>query len=239
MALQVRITNPHVEGSVVLGPDAQPFTFGAYAEGVGCIKGPTVSRSHGVITLTDEGFAVSAIGSRLGVVVFDLATPSMITVPMGVGPVAMPFGQARLTIDQRELDRCLVIEVSGSEACERWNAAWTAEIRTRWTQRRAASTEPPWRHMKWSFQHGGVMAWFRTLVAMCVPELEGRSGYVPTNKELAERLFLSVGVIERHVSDIHLQLDVPTGPGSREELVRLAVRQGFVTRDDVAAVLNP
>lgn len=197
-----------------------------------------MSRLHGSISVTADGFAVTTLGRHLGVVVWDLTTPSSMTVPVGVGPVPLPFAEARLTVDQRRLDRCLIIEVSGSESCDRWRSQWVPELRARWMGG-MHGTEPPWQHLRWTFANGNPFAWYRTLVAMCEPRLEGNDLAVPTNGELAARLFASRSVIEKHLGEMHLQLEIEPGRGSREEIVRLAIHHGLVMPGDVDTVLAP
>ena len=112
MPIEVRITNPNEGGATAsLKPGDAPFVFGRQADGAGRLRQGSVSRLHGHISITERGFAVTSLGSKLGIVVADLTTPSVLVVPVGCGPIEVPFADARLMVDQRRIAECLIVEV--------------------------------------------------------------------------------------------------------------------------------
>lgn len=76
----------------------------------------------------------------------------------------------------------------------------------------------------------------RVLVALCEPALRGRGLAVPpTNRELAERLFLSVDSVKTHLRalmDAFDLEDLPQGQ-KRSALIERAIRLGVVTERDL------
>jgi len=88
----------------------------------------------------------------------------------------------------------------------------------------------------------------RVLVLMCEPCLRATGGQVwsvPGNQELADRLGIKEGTIERHVGDLYERFSADNVPGllrvsgqpvseRRRKLVEFAVRAGHVTRFDLA-----
>lgn len=89
----------------------------------------------------------------------------------------------------------------------------------------------------------------RVLVLMCEPCLRAAGGElwsVPGNRELADRLAVADGTIERHVGDLYERFSADDVPGlrritgqpvseRRRKLVEFAVRTGQVTRLDLGA----
>jgi len=79
--------------------------------------------------------------------------------------------------------------------------------------------------------NGKPYSWFLALVAMCTPILsEGRG----THEQATRRdPILSVGVIERHVTEIYDAFSSSWAAGDRDAIVALAVSSGLVTRADL------
>ncbi len=239
MGAVVTITNPNVAGlSKVLEPGAS-LEFGREVGGVGRISDDAVvSRRHGVITATDDGFDVTSTGSLVGFVVADRTTPSRLHVPCGVGPIRVPFADSSVIVELDTGIDHLDVVVDGSAAAQRWRENWGPEMRDRWADVAAAApvlpmTAPALAEVKWRRSNGRPYAWFLTLIAMCEPALGIGPAGTPTNRELARRRYVSPGVIERHMAQIYEAFGLADVRGARDVIVQIAVERGLVTRADV------
>lgn len=123
------VHNPEFDHTAVLRP-GEELEFGRYTRGVGQLREDTlVSRRHGLITATDDGFTVTSTGSYLGFTVSDRTTPSKLYIPVGVGPITIPFAEAAITFD-RDIEGELQITVAGSPAADLWRSQWGPRQRT-------------------------------------------------------------------------------------------------------------
>lgn len=76
----------------------------------------------------------------------------------------------------------------------------------------------------------------RVLVALCRPFLEGRAfATPPSNRQIAEELYLSPAAVKTHIRALFERLDVGDLPQNRKRarLVELALERGVVREDDV------
>ena len=58
-----------------------------------------ISGQHGVIAVAEQGWSVSSTASFFGFSVYDCESPSRLHVPLGAGPVPVPFAWAVISID--------------------------------------------------------------------------------------------------------------------------------------------
>jgi len=119
MGVEVTITHPHRRGLVLTLLEGEELVFGRDQGGVGRIsESSAVSRRHGTVHATNAGFNVTATGSTMGFTVSDRTTPSRLTIPRGVGPVAVPFARCSLRVDYHGGFGYLNLSVSGSEQAD-------------------------------------------------------------------------------------------------------------------------
>jgi len=237
----VRIHNPQFDRSLELRPNEE-IVFGRGVRDVGQLPNNSlVSRRHGLIAATETGFAVTSIGTYNGFVVRDTMTPSRLHIPVGMGPIELPFANAVVSFDHSVVGR-LEIKVVGSELADRWEENWAPEAehdrtitehsqRSRSTNYPASAERPPLKRNA----RGEPYTWFWTLVAMCEGEITAEFEGVPSNSQLAEDLGYETKAIERHVAAIYLALDIHPGDYQRprDTAVRRAVDRGLVTRRDL------
>lgn len=239
MGAVVTVTNPNVAGLATVLDAGSSMEFGREVGGVGRISDdPVVSRRHGIITATDDGFEVTSIGSLVGFVVADRTTPSRLYVPCRVGPVRVPFADASVIVELDDGIDYLDVIVDASDAAQKWAANWGPEMRHRWADVAAAApalpaTAPAMADLRWRKSNGRPYSWFLTLIAMCEPALGTGPAGTPTNQELARRRHTSTGVIERHVAQIYEAFDLAAVGATRDVMVQIAVERGLVTRADL------
>lgn len=243
VAVVLTVTNPRSPGLKLALEPEMTMDFGRAIGGVGRISDHReVSRHHGTLVASDDGFAVISTGTHAGFVVADRTTPLRLYVPCGVGPVSVPFADASLIVEFGEEFDYLDIMVTGSDAADRWSNAWGPEMRERsadaarekWA---ALLTAPPMSEVRWRMANGKPYAWFDTLIAMCEPTLGVGPAGTPTNRQLATRRRVKLRVIERHVASIYEALGFDTDDkGARYVIVQIAVDQGLVTRADLTAL---
>jgi hypothetical protein len=229
--------------------------FGRDVDGVGRIiggfrRGRSVSRVHGVVHATATGYAVTSTGRYFGFTVADRTTPSRLYVPVGIGPVAVPFAESSIIIEFADLESTaehrlsrarLDVSVDGSETAWRWKTGWGVDIENRWARQphEGMGTQKPHFLSKFLLANGRHRACFKTLVALCEPSLgEGDAG-TPTNSELARRLGCSEKIIERHLSEIYERVGVLYDARPRESAAALAVNRGLVTREHLHLLPPP
>ena len=231
----VRIHNPQFDRTkeMVLGEEV---VFGRGVRDVGELPNNSlVSHRHGVVTVTESGFAVTSIGTYSGFVVRDTMTPSRLHLPQGMGPVELPFANAVISFDHG-VPGSIHVAVIGSGRADLWEDRWGPEEEHDeevWlTHRRTfGRTQRPFGLKRKA--RGEPYTWFWTLVAMCEGEITAGSAGVPTNAELAKTLGYETNIIERHLSSIYEALDIDPKEQRRprDVAVRRAVDRGLVTRE--------
>lgn len=228
--------------SCTLAPGEQ-LEFGrAAGPGQLTVDDHRVSSRHGTIGAVEGSWWVRSTASYRGFTVYDCDSVSKLTVPIGAGPLTVPFGWALLAVEFTT-ERYL-IEVRGPSApgwAEGAAAARRAEAAA--AQGDAASpdaTVSAWRDVRFTDRQGRVLRWYQTLVAMCEPRLcSPHNERVPSNAELARRLGVSQGTLENHYLDrLRRELGFQKfDDQSRLAAVVVALNQGLVGRNDLA-VLN-
>ncbi len=237
--VRVKVTNHRSGHQPVTLDDGDILEFGRTVGGVGRIsEDPAVSRVHGIIEATSDGFFVSASGSQVGITVADRTTPSKLVVPRGVGPVLVPFRDCSIIVELPDDRAYLNVSVEGCESADRWAESWGPEMRDKWfsnEQRSALGTRDLLEHapVRWRKSNGKPYAWYRTLVALCEPALSDQPAGTPTNKQLQARLHQSKSVTERHLTEIYTAFGFADQHPDRELVVRRAIDLGLVTRADV------
>lgn len=232
----VHITHPTRVGHdrETLSP-GESLTFGREAGGVGLISDDMrVSRQHGVVHATPDGFSVASLSTKNGFIVRDRATPSRMVIPPAAGPVPLPFRECSIVLEHcLENPPYLNVVVEGNERADNWHESWGPNIRSRWMRDRG-STRLPLENFRPKLPNGRVYTWMRTLVALCEPQFGIGPAGTPTNAELARRLFIAETTVERHVTRIFHELGIEGTPGARDLAVTVAVSTGAVTRRDLA-----
>lgn len=240
MGVEIKIVNPRINGlPVVLVPGDEQH-FGRDVGGVGRIgEDRAVSRHHGVVCGTTDGFTVTSTGTRVGFVVTDRTTPSKLQIARGVGPVVVPFADCSIVVEHARGRDYLNITVHGSDSADNWAKSWGSEMRRLWKggPQGGLGTAPPWPLADWQKRDGETYAWFTTLVALCEPAFGDAPAGTPTNPQLAKRLYKGQGVIERDMNAIHIAFGLRAG--QREVLAAIAVAQGIVTRQDLDSLPPP
>lgn len=234
MGVEIKITNPLRRGLALTLHPGEELVFGRNQGGVGRIsESSAVSRKHGTVQATDAGFDVTATGSTMGFTIADRTTPSRLTIPRGVGPVAIPFAQCSLIVEYQGGFGYLNLSVSGSQRADLWAGSWGPQLRELWaTAKPGLMTAPPWPKVKWRKSNGAPYQWFNTLIALCEPALGDRPAGTPTNTQLAHRLGLAEKTIEQHITAIYRAFDL-RAEASRDAIVASAVEQGIVTAADI------
>lgn len=201
----------------------------------------TVSSVHGVIHVESESWSVTSTGRFHGFTVLDVETPSRLVIPVGAGPVRVPFARAVVAVEL-ERHRCL-LEVDASTACaEGWEGAWVS-----YPHRRAGvapaggQTVLAWESARFVDRTGRPLRWYQVLVALCEPRLRlpaaEREERIPTNQEIARRIGVTVGVVERYLDQLREALGFPRySEQMRLGAVLLAISQGLVTPSDLAVL---
>lgn len=220
------------------------------ADGPGQIsESSAVSAIHGVIITSDEVWSVTSSGRFHGFSVLDVETPSRLVIPIGAGPIIVPFARAVIAVEV-EHHRYLLEVDARPLAARNWAGAWSSYLNRRpgpqpLTQTRADGTTDT--SLAWSGAHfvdrsGRPLRWYQVLVAMCEPRLRlpasTREDRIPSNKEIAQRLGVTVGVIENHHLDrLRSELGFPRfSEQMRLGAVLLAISQGLVTPADLAVL---
>lgn len=200
-----------------------------------------VSGQHGVIAASASGWTVESTARFYGFTVYDCDSPSRLCVPVGGGPIVVPFASAVLAVELRG-DR-YVLEIRGPDT-GRWADAWANAPRDLGEDPEVVTgdTVPVWAGTRWTDRTGRALRWYQTLVALCEPRFgvppEER---IPSNREVAQRLGVSQSVIENH----YLQrLRKELGLRKFDEQTRLAavviaIGQGLVTRSDLGVLELP
>lgn len=193
-----------------------------------------VSGRHGRLDSTDDGWTVTSLGSIHSFSVYDAHTPSRLFIPVGSGPVAVPFAAALVVVDVEYRRYPLSVSAEGSPG---WTTGWRSVRATGNDQDRV--TQAAWNHARMSDRSGRPLRWFQVLVAMCEPRLRlpmaAREDRIPTNREIAHRLGISVTVLENHHID-RLRNELGFTAYSeqfRQAAVIMAIQQGLVTPDDL------
>ena len=236
MRVETTIVNPRFRGVPAVLRPGDEQAFGRSVGGVGRIsEDQAVSRQHGIVHGTVDGFTVTSTGTRMGFVVADRTTPSKLHVPRGFGPVPVPFADCSIIVEHERGRDYVDITVSGSDLADRWAASWGPEMRNLLAAASAGAvlTLPPWQRVRWRKPNGTPYTWFDTLVALCEPTLGDAPAGTPTNPELAERLYRTEGIIERHLNAIYDAFHLEGGSRRRDIVAAIAVAQGFVTRADL------
>lgn len=210
----------------------------------------SVSGRHGLIDVDDRGWSVTSTGSLYSFSVYDVETPSRLYIPLGAGPVQVPFAHAVIAIEI--LDRRYVLQVDSVGAAG-WANSWRS-VRDHDPRRRdpepldddlnAVSTKTTrigWSPAQFMDRKGNVRRWYQVLAAMCEPRLrvpaETREERIPTNKQLALRLGISDRTLEKHLDELRQQFGFDTYTDQmRVAAVVIAISQGIVTIADLAVL---
>jgi hypothetical protein len=198
-----------------------------------------VSGRHGVIAASEGGWAVRSTASYFGFTVYDCDSPSRLCVPLGAGPVPVPFAWAVIAVEIRG-DRHL-LDVRAEDTCG-WAEGWAGAAGDTAGEAGASSTIPAWAGVRWTDRSGRALRWYQVLVAMCEPRFAvPPQERIPSNGELARRLGVSQGVVENHyLVRLRKELGLQKfDDQSRLAAVVIAISQGLVTRADLAVLDLP
>lgn len=241
MGVEIKIVHPNIGGLFKVLHPGDEQEFGREIEGVGAIgEDRAISRRHGIVRATTDGFTVTSTGTRVGFVVADRTTPSKLHIARGIGPITVPFADCSIVVEHKRGRDYLNVTVRGSDAADRWARSWGPEMRKLWdlAPRRGIGTAAPWPTIDWKKANGKDYAWFTTLVALCEPAFGDAPAGTPTNPDLGRRLYKGHGVIERDLNAIYAAFGLEGRSRQREIIVSIAIAQGIVTREDIAT-LNP
>ena len=174
-----------------------------------------------------------------GFTVLDGETPSRLIVPKKAGRVTVPFVHAVIAVEV-EHHRCVLEVHAGSAGAPGWAGAWVSYL----------NLEPALTTDGVGHQAGLVRSPVRgsgRAAAEVVPGAGGpvrapaaaagveREDRIPSNREIAQRLNVSLGVVENHHLDrLRRELGLPRfSEQMRLAAVLLAISQGIVTSADL------
>lgn len=80
-----------------------------------------VSGDHGVVEAHEHGWTVRSTGSLYSFSVYDTESPSRLFIPLGSGPVLVPFAKGVVTIEIREFRCAFTVE---GPAAKGWANSW-------------------------------------------------------------------------------------------------------------------
>lgn len=221
--LKLKIELPN--GQEVLNAGSS-LAFGR-APGSGCISESdmTVSSHHGTISHDGDSWSVTSTGSYLGFSVHDVVTASGFEIPVGLGPVTVPFGQAIITVTGREAR--LALAVTGPVSADASAPATPS-----------GSTVPIVDRTNCIGRDGKALRWFQVLILLCEPMLTSAGaalGSVPADKEIRRRLGIGSSTMERALTRAREELGfAPHTPQLRVVMAITAINQGVVTPADLA-----
>jgi hypothetical protein len=199
-----------------------------------------VSGRHGCILATAAGWSVRSTGSVHSFAVYDCDTPSRLFVPRGAGPIEVPFAAAMVVIDVEYRHYAIGVTSAGATG---WAGNWTS-LRVG-PPGGEQGTVAAWNAAPYADRNGRVLRWYQVLVAMCEPRLrlpaDRREERIPTNREIAARLGISIHVLENHHIDrLRRELGFSTYTEQvRQAAVLIAINQGLVTTADLDLLDRP
>ncbi len=241
MALEVTIA-----GVTTTVADDDEVVFGrAPGPGQITVEDSRVSSRHGAIGSTAHDWWVRSTASYSGFTVYDCDSVSKLVVPVGAGPIPVPFCWAMLAVEFKGERYIAEVRGPGSVGwADGWAATRAAEIHAAQAEAEAAGTAtvPAWHDIRFSDRQGRVLRWYQVLVAMCEPRLLApHDERVPANGELARRLGVAQGTLENHYLDrLRRELGFQKfDDQSRLAAVVIALNQGLVTRRDLAVLDLP
>jgi hypothetical protein len=199
-----------------------------------------VSRVHGTIHCEAGRWLVSSAGTFSGFVVYDCETPSRLNIPVGAGPIMVPFAWSIVSIEVLGDRHVLEVRAPGSPG---WESSWASVLDdARKLARSAGShTRPLWETRNITDRDGRVRRWYQALVAMCEPRLRTPPvERIPTDAEIAKRLGISPKTLEKHRERIRVELGFAKyDDQTRLAAVVLALGQGLVTPKDLVYLELP
>ena len=206
-----------------------------------------MSGRHGFIEFVDDGWQVSSTGSVYSFSIYDIETPSRLYIPLGSGPIRVPFAQAIVAIEIRDHRYAFEVRAPGATGwADGWRSVRDVALAPRFDAGSPAllpgntnrTTQLMWSSEQFQDRRGKVRRWYQVLVAMCEPRLrlpaERREERVPTNRQLAGRLGISDRTLEKHLDELrqHFGFDTYTDQ-MRIAAVLIAISQGVVTVSDL------
>ena len=223
---------------VVLVP-GEELPFGR-APGPGHLSlSQAISKVHGVIHAGPDSWSVTSTGRYHGFTVLDGETPSRLIVPKQAGPVTVPFAHAVIAVEV-EHHRCVLEVHADAAGAPGWAGAWVSYLnREPAVAADGSATNLAWAGARFVDRAGRPLKWYQVLVAMCEPRLRlpasSREDRIPSNREIAQRLNVSLGTIENHHLDrLRRELGFPRfSEQMRLGAVLLAISQGIVTTADL------
>lgn len=223
--MQVRVEGP--AGAAVV-EDGESLDFGR-TQGKGSITETdrTVSERHGTIHHLGETWAISSTGSFLGFSVHDVATAAAFEIPLGTGPVTVPFAHAIVVVAGREARHALSIQGPVAAGGQRPGV-------------RSGSTVPIIDRSTCMASDGRPLRWFQVLTALCENALANPGmdiGSVASDSEIRARLGIGSSTLERALTRAREELGfAPHTPQLRVVMATTAIAQGVVTPADLKSL---
>ena len=196
------------------------------ADGPGCIteSDRTVSSHHGTIRHEGDSWSITSTGSYLGALVHDVSTAAGFELPVGVGPVTVPFAHAIVTVVGREARHAL--SVRGPVAPQVGGVSTGS-----------GSTVPIVDRLSCMGRDGRPLRWFLVLVALCEHSLRDPAapiGSVASDRQIRSRLAIGSSTLERAMTRAREELGfAPHTPQLRVVMATTAISQGVVTPADL------
>ncbi len=211
-----------------------------------------VSGDHGVVEAHEHGWSVTSTGSLYSFSVYDTESPSRLFIPLGSGPVLIPFAKGVVTIEIREFRFAFTV---AGPAAKGWANSWRsvrdvqptdapvevsqsiAQMGNQTTGDFETSTirESPIREvtsplteMVWSQSHfidrrGNVRRWYQVLVALCEPRLRLPAETREERVPTNRQISMRLGISESTLKKYLDQLRDSFGFDTYTEQMRLAV----------------
>ncbi|MEE9415323.1 MAG: hypothetical protein V3V01_08560 [Acidimicrobiales bacterium] len=223
--MPVRVEGPTQEWAV---EDSETLDFGR-AKGRGCItvSDRTVSEHHGTVHHFGGSWAITSTGSYLGFSVHDVATAAAFEIPLGAGPVTVPFAHAIVVVAGREARHALSIHGPVATTDQQPSIG-------------SGSTVPIVDRAACVGRNGHPLRWFQVLTALCENALSNPGmalGSVASDNEIRKRLGIGSSTLERALTRARQELGfAPHTPQLRVVMATTAIAQGVVTPADLKSL---
>lgn len=201
----------------------ETFAFGrAGVPGLLGESDSTVSRTHGLISNYVDRWEVTSVGSYVGFLMHDIESAATLEVPVGIGPIGVPFTSVMIVVPARNRYALTV------EAPHQNRGHDLPDLGRRGT---AAATEQIIPESACFDRNGRMLRWFQVLVALCEPRLLLNSGpvVIPSDAAIRHRLGMGSSSFDRAFSRARTELGFePYTHLVRVAMMNVAIHQGVV-----------
>lgn len=190
----------------------------------------TVSRTHGIISNYADRWEVTSTGSYFGFLIHDVESAATLEVPVGTGPIGVPFNSVVIVIPARKR---YVLTVDAPHRQPEFRPAQTGST---------AATEQIVPEEACFDGKGRALRWFQVLVALCEPRLLLERGPVtiPSDAAIRHRLGMGSSSFDRAFARARSELGFERyTPLVRVAMMNVAIHQGVVRPEHLALLPDP